>query len=120
MVRRRRFSRLHAALEYTKSSPKPGSSEIFQRPTRHRAPVPSPARDPALREPEAAPTLESAHCTNQTILVVNSPVMRRGRVRGVPGGWSGAGPVGAAGPVGVQPEEVERAGHVHVVEAGFR
>ena len=25
-----------------------------------------------------------------------------------------------AGPVGVQPEEVERAGHVHVVEAGFR
>ncbi len=54
-----------------------------------------------------------------TILVVNSGVMRRGRVRGVPGGWSGAGRAGA-GPVGVQPEEVERAGHVHVVQAGFR
>src|SRR5271166_6737186 len=54
-----------------------------------------------------------------TILVVNSQLCGEAEFEACQVACSPPVQRGA-GPVGVQPEQVERAGHVHVVEAGFR
>jgi hypothetical protein len=96
----------------------PGSAAGSAASTRHSQTWPA-RRNPANPDPDARPDRRTAaRPPATTILVVNSGSCGEAEFEACQ--VAGPAPVQwRAGPVGLQPQEVEGAGHVHVVEAGL-